>query len=210
MKKSLLQKPIREILEKNGFTRVKGDDYESLSPDGGTKIIIRIPDGKKGFIIGAQFAHIGAFDGLLSHAAMKQFDFAYELAFASVKEYEAEEITDSALKVIEAYKAYAQNGEAEIKNRIDEWTFGDTDENEKDILRKYLGLSGIDPYSDEYFEETLFRMANGGSKLIPLPEYAEHKDFYDGYTEHGASISANEKDNTVTIFFPPQKKWYQQ
>ena len=210
MKKSLLQKPIRDILEKNGFARVKGDDHASLSQDGKTKIIIRIPDGKKGFIIGAQFAHIGAFDGLLSHAAMKQFDFAYELAFASVKEYESEEITDSALKVIEAYKAYVENGEAEIKNRIDEWTFGDTDENEKDILRKYLGLPGMDPYSDEYFEETLFRMANGGSKLIPLPEYAEHKAFYGRYTEHGASISVNEKDNTVTVFFPPQKKRYQQ
>ena len=56
MKKSLLQKPIREALSELGFERVKRDDYARCSEDGQVKLILRLPDGNKGFLLGAQLA----------------------------------------------------------------------------------------------------------------------------------------------------------
>ena len=76
MKKSELQKPIKDTIRKYGFERVKGDDYLVFSKSGNVKLILRIPDGKRGFILGAQFSGFGYFDSVFSHAAMKQYDYA--------------------------------------------------------------------------------------------------------------------------------------
>ena len=83
MKKSILQKPIKQVLISKGFEHIKNNDYALISADKKTKLILRIPDGKNGhgFILAAQFTDFGTFDGNFSNAVMKQYDFAYDLAF---------------------------------------------------------------------------------------------------------------------------------
>ena len=80
MKKSIIQKPIKLILISKGFEHVKNNDYALMSGDKKTKLILRIPDGKngQGFILAAQFADFGSFDGNFSNTVMKQYDFAYK------------------------------------------------------------------------------------------------------------------------------------
>ena len=59
MRKAALQKPIAEICRRNGFERSKGNDYTRMDETGELRFVLRIPDGKKGFIFGAQFPDLG-------------------------------------------------------------------------------------------------------------------------------------------------------
>ena len=47
MKKSLLQKPIKNFLLEHGFEQVKNENYAILAGDRKTKLILKIPNGKK-------------------------------------------------------------------------------------------------------------------------------------------------------------------
>lgn len=208
MKKSLLQKPIREVLYAIGFSRVKNDDYACLSHDGQSKLIVRLPDGNKGFILGAQLAEYGAFDGLLSHAQLRQYDFAYELAYASTKDYSDEEIASVSNRVAEACKMYIEGGLSALRSHAGEWTFGDTDERVRDRLLRLLELPGIDPYSEEYRMNTAETLAGNGVMTITYEEYLAHKDFYDGYKDYHGTIFEDKQRNTVTIDFH-YREWYQ-
>ena len=96
------------------------------------------------------------------------------------------------------------------KKHLEAWTFGDLSDMERDSILRYFGLPGIDPYSLEYQNEVADRMSNGGSQYITLPEYLEHKNFYDGYQKWDAQIHIDEKNGQVAIHFPVQRKWYQQ
>ena len=201
MKKSMLQKPIREVMMKAGFARIKNDDYARLSNDGKVKLIVRIPDGNKGFILGAQLADYGAFDGLLSHAQLRQYDFAYELGWASTKEYSEEEIRAVMDRVAEKCRFYLDGGLAALRDRIQEWTFGDLDEGLRDRVLRLLGLPGIDPYSDAYRQKTAEDLAGRGEIVLTMEEYMAHREFYDGYLELSGTLHRNESANTVTIDF---------
>ena len=106
MKKAALQKPIAEICHRNGFEKSKGNDYTRMDEAEELRYVLRIPDGRKGFIFGAQFPDLGESDGLLSHCMLRQFDFAYELAYGDTKEYTAEEIQSSAESVLDFYRPY--------------------------------------------------------------------------------------------------------
>ena len=212
MKKSLLQKPIKPILIENGFEHVKNDNYAIMAGDAKTKLILSIPNGKNGhgFVLGAQFSDFGAFDGMLSHATMRQFDYAHEIAFPETYEYTEEQIQEVLHWLLNEYSVYIANGVSAIKERVNEWTFGDFSERERDSILRYLGLPGIDPYSKSYQEEKAAQMSGGGGISMPLSEYLEHKDFYDGYEDYNAKICVDEKQNQVTIHFYPKSKWYQQ
>ena len=201
MKKSLLQKPIREKFSELGFVRVKNDDYACASADGQVKLIVRFPDGSKGFLLGAQLTAGGAFDGLLSHALMRQYDFAYELGWASTKEYSEEEIRAVTDRVAEKCKVYVDGGMNALRERVKEWTFGDLDEGLRDRIVRLLGLPGIDPYADEYRRKTAEDLAGRGEIVLPLEEYMAHREFYDGYAELSGTLSINESTNTATIDF---------
>jgi len=209
MKKSVLQKPIKVALFARGFEHVKGDNYAIISGDN-TKFILRIPDGNKGFILGAQFSDIGMFDGALAHSEMQQYDHAYELAYGKIKEYTEDEIISATEQVLSDYEPYFQNGADEIGRRIDEWTFGDLDERVRDRLLRYFGKPGIEPYSDEYLVKTVEEHANGGMLILTEEEYSFHRSFYDRYKEHGAEIATNDKSGEVLIKFSAERKWYQQ
>ena len=201
MKKSLLQKPIRDALSELGFERVKRDDYARSSEDGLVKLILRLPDGNKGFLLGAQLAAGGPFDGLLSHALMRQYDFAYELAWASTKEYSEEEIRAVTDRVAETCRFYVEGGLQALRERVKDWTFGDLDEELRNRILRLLGLPGIDPYSEEYQRKTAQDLAGRGEIILPLEEYLAHREFYDGYEAFSGTISVNERANTVTIDF---------
>lgn len=208
MKKALLQKSIRETFFEMGFVRVKLDDYASVSADGQVKLILRLPDGNKGFILGAQLAAGGPFDGLLSHALMRQYDFAYELAWASTKEYSEEEIRAVTERVAEKCRFYVDGGLEALRDRVEEWTFGDLDEELRNRILRLLGLPGIDPYSEEYQRKTAQNLAGRGEIILPLEEYLAHRKFYDGYKELSGTISINERANTVTIDFHG-RRWFE-
>ena len=209
MKKSELQRIIKTELLSAGFVRVKSDDYAITAQDGTTKIIFHIPDGKKGFIIGAQFADFGLYDGLLAHATIRQYDFAYELAFGAMKDFSDEAILTSVHKVLGAYRVYIVGGTSAIKERIDEWTFGDLDEDVRANILCYLGITGVDPYSEAYQKDQAEKLKHGGSLILTMQEYLEHKAFYNNYEKYNAQISVNEKKNEVIIQFV-SRQWYQQ
>ena len=211
MKKSLLQKPIKEILFKRGFEHIKGDSFAINSDDGITKIIIRIPSGKNGcgFLLGAQFADFGTFDGLITNATMRQFDYSYELAYPESHEYTDEQIQEVTSRLLADYDVYIKEGAAAIKARIDNWTFGNLSDYIRDKILRYFGLKGIDQYSLEYQGTVAERMINGGAEFIALSEYLDHKEFYDNYQNFNAKIIVDEKSDQVMICFS-DRKWYQQ
>ena len=208
MKKSLLQKSIREKFSELGFERVKRDDYARYSEDGQVKLILRLPDGNKGFLLGVQLAAGGPFDGLLSHALMRQYDFAYDLAWASTKEYSEEEIRAVTDRVAESCRVYVEGGLQALRERVKEWTFGELDEGLRDRVLQLLGLPGIDPYSEEYRRKTAEDLAGRGEIVLPLEEYMAHREFYDGYKELSGKLLINKSANTVTIDFHG-RRWFE-
>jgi hypothetical protein len=211
MKKSALQKPIKEILLGKGFERIKPNDYAISAGDGSTKLILRIPDGKKGFILAAQFADFGVFDGVFANAVMRQYDFAYVMAYGDIKEYSESEIRDATERVLDAYECYLSDGARAIKECLDGWTFGDLDERVRDAVQRHFGLAGIDPYSKEYQVEKSDELKrHGGAIILTLCEYNEHKDFYDSYTLLGGRITVDEKKETVMISFAQERKHVQE
>ncbi|MBE6578820.1 MAG: hypothetical protein E7651_03315 [Ruminococcaceae bacterium] len=212
MKKALLQKPIKDILLEHGFEQIKNEEYAINAHDNKTKLILKIPNGKNGngFVLGAQFSDFGQFDGSIANATMRQFDHTYDLAYGTTYEYTTEQIRETVFRILEDYKVYFREGASAIKERIDTWTFGDFSDLNKDAVLRYLGLSGIDPYSSEYQSEVADRMSDGGAMSISLSEYVDHKAFYDGYQKFHAKISVDEKHEQVTIHFYGQRKWYQQ
>lgn len=207
MKKAALQKPIAEICHRNGFEKSKGNDYTRMDEAEELRYVLRIPDGRKGFIFGAQFPDLGESDGLLSHCMLRQFDFAYELAYGDTKEYTAEEIQSSAESVLDFYRPYWELGLPYLREKSKEWTFGDLNDALRNQILLRLGLSPIDPYSDEYQRETAEKLRDNGELLITMEEYLSHQDFYDRYRELGAEIRVEEKQGKVIIDFH-QPRWF--
>ena len=98
-----------------------------------------------------------------------------------------------------------------IKERLNEWTFGDFDEQVKDAVQRYFGLPGIDPYSDDDQKDTAEQMKmHGGEITLSMQEYTEHKAFYDAYEQYGAQILVDEKNGSVMISFASERKWWQE
>ena len=212
MKKSIIQKPIKLILISKGFEHVKNNDYALMSGDKKTKLILRIPDGKngQGFILAAQFADFGSFDGNFSNTVMKQYDFAYKLAYGESQEYRECEIIEATEHVMSAYACYITEGVNAIQGRLNEWTFGNLDEQVKDDIQRYFGLPGIDQYSDDYQKDKAEQLKrNGGAITLPIQEYTEYKAFYDAYEKYGAQILVDEKNGSVMISFASERKWWQ-
>ena len=212
MKKSIIQKPIKQILTNNGFEHAKNNDYILLSNDQKTKLILRIPDGKNGngFILAVQFSDFGLFDGMFSNAVMKQFDFAYDLAYGESQEYTKSEIIEVTERVIRTYSCYITHGKNAIKEHLDEWTFGDFNEQTKSKVQHYFGLSTIDPYTKDCQVRTATQMKkNGGAIVLSIQEYLQHKEFYDSYEEYGAKIINDTNIESVTISFAEERKWWQ-
>ena len=207
MKKAALQKPIAEICRRNGFEKSKGNDYTRTDAAGELRFVLRIPDGKKGFVFGAQFPDLGESDGLLSHCMLRQYDFAYELAYGDTKEYTPEEIQIAAGKVLDCYRPYWEQGLPFLRRKSTDWTFGDLNEALRNQILLRLGLSPIDPYSEEYLRETAEKLRERGEQIITLEEYLSHQDFYDRYRDLDAEIRVEKKQGKVIIDFH-QPRWF--
>lgn len=210
MKKTELQKPIKSVIERYGFKRVKGDFFAMIANDSSTKFCLRIPDGKRGFVLGVQFPDFGLYDGVESHSVMRQFDHAYDLAYGNIKDYAAEEIESVTEQVCLEYRSYFLYGADEIKRRVDTWTFGDLDRSIRNELLRYLGQPVTDPYSEQHFQESLAYFShNGGMMILPEREYNDHKDFYDRYAACDAKIEVKRERHQVYIIFSEARKWWQ-
>ncbi len=200
MKKRDLIKPIEAYLKSQGYTKVNTLCYSILSRDESVKFIVRMPDMTLGFIIGAQFNDYGEFNGEMKCAPVKNFEFELLLHFASVYDYTENKIIDAVKEVCERVAQYVEKGRAAIADSIDSWAFGELSEREKNEILKCVGLSPIDPYSDEYLKNKLDDLKlNNGSFSIPFDEYYLHKNFYDKFAESGCRIIVDEKNARVMI-----------
>lgn len=159
-----------------------------------------MPDMTLGFVIGAQFNDYGDFNGEMKCAPVKSFEFELLLHFASVYDYTEDQIIDATKEVCERVAQYVEKGRSAIAENIDLWTFGQLSEKERNEILKCVGLSPIDPYSDEYLKNKSAELrSNHGSLSIPLDEYHSHKNFYDKFAESGCRIIVDENIARVMI-----------
>lgn len=202
MTKAEFQSIIKTALLARGFTKVKTYDYVLDAPDGITRFVLRVPDMKRGFVLGAQFTDFGGCDGSFTHTVMKQYDFSSLLAFPLELGCTEEDTRRGVAQVLEAYESYFVGGKTAIGERLDQWAFGDFDERVRDSVGQYFGLPPIDPYSEAYQKEKgEFFRGRDGAMSMPMEEYFSHKEFYDGYTAYGGRIVPDEKAGRVYIRF---------
>ncbi len=204
MTKAEFQSIIKSALTARGFTKTKGRSHEYFldAPDGITRFVLRVPDMKRGFVLGAQFADFGGCDGWFTHTVMAQYDFESLLAFPMELGVTEEDTRAGVAQVLTAYEPYFAEGKAAIAERLDQWAYGGFDERVKDSIGQYFGLAPIDPYSEEYRrEQGEYHRGRDGAMILTAEEYAAHKEFYDGYAEYGGRIVPDEKRGEVWIHF---------
>lgn len=201
MKKSVLQKKIWEHLEPARFQKLRDGVYFADCGDRVTRLLLRLPDLTRGFTVAAQFRDFGPFSDKFSDSVMKQYDFENTLGFASRREYSDEEIAKATGEVVSGLSDYLERGKAAIRERIDEWTFGDFDERVRNDVLVYMGLPGIDPYSADYIAEKAADLRRGGVITVDLDEYNRHKDSYDEYRRRHCKLEIDPKDRLVRITY---------
>ena len=201
MKKAVLQKRIKESLEARGFHKLSDGVYYIDCGDSVTRLLLRLPDLTHGFIIAAQFRDFGPFTGKFSDSLMRQYDYENTLGFASKYEYSDKDIIEAVEKVISGLSCYIETGKYAIKDRINEWTFGDFNEKIRNDVLVYMGLDGINPYSLEYLTEKVNDLKRGGVIILSLNEYQQHKDFYDEYNRYHCKLDIDLDDQIVRITY---------
>lgn len=202
MKKSVLQKKIAALLVPHGFSKLKDGVYSFDCGDGTTRLLLRLPDLTRGFILAAQFRDFEPFNDNFSDAVMKQFDYENTLAFASKREYSDEAIEKAVSDVLSGISDYLERGKAAIRDNIEEWLFGAFDEGLRNRVFQYMGFPGVDPYSHEYLLEQVSehqRRRGGMVSVLSLDEYRQHKDFYDQYEQYHCELEIDEKNQVVRI-----------
>ena len=100
-----------------------------------------------GFLIGAQLAEFGEFNGNFKCAPIKSFEFELLLNFASHYDYSENEMLEATQKVCERIDQYVAANRSAITNDIDSWAFGSDSERVRNEILVSLGLPPIDPYS---------------------------------------------------------------
>lgn len=199
MEKRLFFKIIRNSMISNGFDKTGRYDFSKFSLDGTLRIVVRIPDGKSGFIIGVQFPDYGAYTGTLSECFLRNYDFEIMLVFPDVREYSRDDILTSIDVVIDKINPYIQYGKEQIKKDIDGWAFyGLNDRDINDVL-EYLNLPTVDLYSEDYMMNNIAQLKRGGFLLLSMSEYTSHKDYYDRFSEHNCYIDVDIKRGNVMI-----------
>ncbi len=199
MEKRFFNKIIKEQMLSYGFVKNDSLNYSKRSSDETVQFVVRVPDGKMGFVIGAQFPDFGEYNGKISKCIMKYYEYETLLCFPENRNYSESDIVDAVNTVIAGLAPYLENGKQHIKNHIDDWCFGVFDDKERNDVWSYFGLPTIDPYSIEYMIENIERIQRGGFILISSQEYKDHKDYYDEYLNHGCYFSFDAKDEQVMI-----------
>ena len=199
MEKRLFNKIIKEKMLLYGFEKNDRLNYSKLSSDGNVKFVVRVPDGKMGFIIGAQFPNFGEYTGIISNCIMKYYEYETFLCFPNVHDYSETDIVDAINVVITGIKPYLDKGKQQIKENINNWCFGVFSDKERNEVLSYFGLPVMDMYSDAYMILNIERIKRGGFILISTNEYEEHKNYYDKYLNHGCYFSFDRKNTQVMI-----------
>ena len=199
MEKRLFNKLIKKQMLLYGFEKNDRLNYSKLSSDGTAKLVVRVPDGKMGFIIGAQFPNFGKYTGIISNCIMKNYEYEILLCFPDVHNYSETDIVDAVNTVITGINPYLSNGKQQIKENIENWCFGAFSDKERNEVLNYFGLPIMDMYSDEYMALNIERIKRGGFILISTQEYMNHKAYYDKYLNHDCYFSFDKKDTHVMI-----------
>ena len=199
MEKRLFNKIIKQQLLLYGFEKNDNRNYSKLSLDGTVKLVVRVPNGKNGFIVGAQFLDFGEYNGIISSCIMKYYEYETLLCFPDIHNYSEPDIVNSVNTVITGIKPYLDNGKRHIKDHIDNWCFGAFSDKIRNDVMNYFGLPTIDPYSNEYMLQNIERIKRGGFIQISFQEYDNHRDYYDKYLNHGCYFSFDKKNNLVMI-----------
>lgn len=199
MEKRLFNKIIKQQMLLYGFEKNDNLNYSKRSSDGTTKFVVRIPNGKNGFIIGAQFSDFGEYNGIISSCMMKYYEYETLLVFPNIHKYSETDIVDAVNTVITGIKPYLDNGIRHIKDHIDNWCFGVFSDKERNDVLRYFELPTMDPYSNEYMIQNIEMIKRGGFIQISSQEYEDHRDYYDKYLKHGCYFSFDKKYNQVMI-----------
>ena len=199
MDKRLFNKIIKKQMLSWGFEKKGSSEYAKDCKDGMTKIVIRTPE-FVGFTIGAQFADYGVYHGKIAGTRVF-FDTAHSLLLRSVaiNEYSEEEIASAVKTVMEEIAVYLEGGKETIAANLDKWVLDHPDERVQNENYVYFGKPAIDPYSESYMLDKISDIKRGGFISVGAQEYQAHKEYYNGYANHGCAVEVDPKDGSAMI-----------
>lgn len=199
MYKRFFNKVLKRELLSYGFVKSGTLDYSKECCDGTSKIILRAPDMVNGFGMGVQFKDLGEFDGKSTHMCMTYPTFSSVLCSAARKEYTEAEIVNAIKLIMAEIEVYINEGKSAIRARIDQWSFGISNERRKNEIYAYFGMPLLDPYSEKYIKKHIEDwLEQGGCTMLTLDEYLKHEDCYRKYIEYGCKVDIGSE--YVTIF----------
>ena len=102
-----------------GFEKKGALDYCKPAEDGETKIIVRSPDMIQGFLVGAQFADYGAYDGVFKKSRIRYYEYELLLCNADSEKYSESDIGEAVKTVINGIGSYLSHGKAAIRDDIE-------------------------------------------------------------------------------------------
>ena len=202
MEKRDFNKIIKQHLLSHDFEKIGTYDYAKESVDGITKIVVRAPDQTYGFCIGLQFKDFltdyADYWGKFSKICMSYTQPSQLLPFASKFEYSKEDVENAINSLMTLIEPFLKSGKLAVRDRINEWTFGLSNEKRQNDIFSYFKMPLIDPYSDSYILKHVDEWhKQGGKTMISTDEYERHKEHYDKYTQHGCKINIGKEFVTI-------------
>lgn len=201
MDKKRFNSLIKKSMLSHGFEKVNTLDYCKMSEDGVTKIIIHAPNMIQGFMVAAQFSDYGKHTGKYIDSRVRNYSFELTLCNAASNEYSENEIVECVETVVDGIRKYLLFGKKAIRENIDDWVFGIFDHKERNDILICLGLDPIDPYSLTYLIENVELIKRGGFCSLSFDEYYAHKEYYDGYCEHGCKMLFDDTERRIKIYY---------
>ncbi len=210
--KRAFNKTVKEHFTSLGYTPHKNrKDYYIDAPDGVTRLVVRIPDGKQGFEIGAQFADFRTPDG--SRPSLVALTVCQHLLLdAAEKDYSPAEIQAAAKTVTDTLAPYIVGGKELIRANMNDfyendplrWAAPHREYNEPgaEQAQRYFGFPPVDVYSDEYRAYQAKQLRDnwaGRTCSVDMDAYLEHKEYYDGFLELGCTVVPMEDIRRVWI-----------
>ncbi len=217
--KRTFNKIIKEHFTSLGYTMHKNrEDYYIDCPDGITRIVVRIPNGIQGFVVGAQFADWKPLTGKFNNILVVFDVGSLVLIGASVRDYSEDDIKAGAETITDALAPYVIGGKEAIRantndfyeDEPDRWGVPARNMNEKwaNEMQEYFKFPTVEVYSDKYRESHAKRLRECTAMTcsVDMEAYLEHKEHYDGYAQLGCTVEPME--DSVWIRGIPKAKKY--
>ena len=198
MDKRKFNKIIKREMLSFGFAKTGTAEYAKDCNDGMTKIVMRTPE-FKGFNIGAQFADYGVYNGKIAGTRVCYEAHDLLLRSVAINDYSEEEIAQAVKTVMDDLAVYLEGGKEAIAANLDKWVLDNPDERVQNENYIYFGKPAIDPYSESYMLDKIADIKRGGFILVGENEYLSHKEYYDGFADHGCELTVDPKDGSVWI-----------